>query len=541
LGLGRILAQLMVKGVTDSMSAQMLNRVSVTHLEFTYQHQLQGILVGTLTAFVASLWPSWRATWIKPVEAMKNRDELGDAKSRLNQKTPLLGVLMMGLMLLLTLTGLTQKNIWVEHFSQFCAVVGSALLGPWIVTSFLKLIRPLLVRHGSTVARLSHDNILRNPRRTAGNIMSLMVGLLLVMLIACVQASFKDTIFQWFDKILKADILVSSNGRVISYEMQPVHEELWKKIETIEGVMPSPEGSYQAMRMVHLQYEGQQISLKAYDEPPLELKYSNFDVKDRSTEKAGYDLFHSTEPTVLVSENFEMHYGLKTGDTLNLATPSGSQKFKIVGVMTDFASPRGVLYMDRKYFREYWKDPLVSFFAVSIKKGYALENIRREIESRLGQENNLIAISNRDLREQLMGSIEHSFAYTRAVESAALLVALLGLLNTLLISVMERTREIGMCRAIGMSRSQVSSMIMRESLLQGGLGALVATLLGSLLAWVWINYSLSHVLGWIVHFSFPWMSILTTVLIGVCVAWLAGIYPSRRAARLEIREALDVE
>ena len=142
---------------------------------------------------------------------------------------------------------------------------------------------------------------------------------------------------------------------------------------------------------------------------------------------------------------------------------------------------------------------------------------------------------------QLSQTIDQSFAYTRAIQLAALLVGLLGLVNTLLISVLERTREIGMMRAVGMTRRQLIRLILQESLILGILGAIAAILLGGWLAWLWVTHTQAHILGWLVEFHFPWSAILTTLGAGTLVALLAGYFPARRAAYFEICEALDYD
>jgi putative ABC transport system permease protein len=145
------------------------------------------------------------------------------------------------------------------------------------------------------------------------------------------------------------------------------------------------------------------------------------------------------------------------------------------------------------------------------------------------------------MRAQMKDAIHRSFAYTKAIEFAALLVALLGLLNTLLISVLERTQEIGMMRAIGTTKAQIARLILGESLIQGSFGAMVAVGIGGWVAKLWIENSLAHILGWIVTFKFPMESALITVGIGIFVAALAGVYPAKRAADLAITEALEHE
>jgi putative ABC transport system permease protein len=288
-------------------------------------------------------------------------------------------------------------------------------------------------------------------------------------------------------------------------------------------------------------YDGKQVALKAYDEPNPSGHFKLFFVQDRSAEDAGRDLYHSSEPTVLVSDSFVLHFKKKTGDFINLDSPSGVIKARIVGVIVDFAAPEGVVYIDRAQYKKYWNDNLVEAFGVSAKPGFDKKTLRDEIESQFSKKYNLMTISNSEMREQILTSVDEGFSYTRAIEAAALLVALLSLFNTFLISIMERTRELGLLRAVGMSRRQMAALIIQEALVQGGFGAIVAVGLGAFIAKLWIAGSLSNVLGWIVQFSFPWTSIVTTVLLGVAVTLIAGIYPAWRAAHIEIREALEYE
>ncbi len=152
-----------------------------------------------------------------------------------------------------------------------------------------------------------------------------------------------------------------------------------------------------------------------------------------------------------------------------------------------------------------------------------------------------MVVSNSEIKRQMVDVIDQSFTYTRAIEAAALLVGLLGLLNTLLVSVMERMRELGMLRAVGMSRGQMSRMILQEAVMQGLFGAVAAVGLGSFVSYLWITHSLAHVFGWMIHFYFPWTSVLTTLALGTVVAMAAGFLPARRASHLEIREALEYE
>jgi putative ABC transport system permease protein len=275
------------------------------------------------------------------------------------------------------------------------------------------------------------------------------------------------------------------------------------------------------------------------------IRYSNLLTIDRNPYEAGMELYHGKEPALIVSMNFAKTFHTKIGDFIELKTPTGNFKLKIVATIVDFSNPKGVIYLKRELYKEYFKDPLVNFFGLHFEKGFESAESRtaviNEIDAKLGQKFNLMITSNAEIKKQMLDKVDQSFGFMRAVEVAALTVALLGILNTLLVSVMERTREIGLMRAVGMEQKQVFSLIMRESFFQGLLGSLVAIMLGSWISYSWLTKSLSAVLGWIVDFHYPWASIASTISLGVIVALIAGFIPSRKAATLDIKEALEYE
>ncbi|HUP58499.1 MAG TPA: FtsX-like permease family protein, partial [Bdellovibrionota bacterium] len=485
-----------------------------------------------------ALWPSLRATLIQPLDAMRKNDPEAQRRARgITRFSPHLGALLLCFFAVSTLNNWGVSNAILGWVDQASAMIGAALLGPAVVVWLIRLTAPIAIPLGGAVTRLADDNLMRNPRRTGSNVMSLMVGLILVIMIAAVNVSFRDTVLGWFNEAFRYDLLVSSTGRVISFQTQPVHEDLGRELVTVPGLKKSAH----AMRFIHVEYQGRRIGLKAFDPPDPAFGFSTIPVIDRPKNDAGNELFGSTDPTVLVSSNFVLHFGLKRGDTVRLATPEGVVPFRIIGVVDDYASAEGVLYVKRTTYKKYWNDPLVSVFAINLAPGADLETVRQEIDRRFGQSRNLMAVSNQEFRKQMADIVDQSFAYTDAIKLAALLVGLLGLFNTFLISVMERTRELGMLRAVGMSRAQMRSMILVEAFIQGAFGALAATALGAMISFLWIKGNLAHILGWIIRFHFPWMGVLTTVAIGVFVALLAGLFPAWRASHLEIREALEYE
>ncbi len=542
--MGRALASVLVQFVTRSLTAQLLQKVEVSKIDFTLTSALIGVLVGTLAAFIAAVIPSFRATRIHPVEAMKRTEAAVSQNSRLTRYTPHIGFFLLSFMIVTVITGLDLRFPGLQLINQGASMIGAALLGPALVVRLIRLNMQLYRKFFGvikTIPRLAQDNLLRSPARTASNITSLMFGLLLVIMIAVVNHSFRTSIEIWLDRTFKADFLVSSNGQITSYQVQPLDESVGFELGKIPGVRTGLNGSAYAVRYIHLQYQGKQIGLKAFDAPDPKLGYFTYDLADQKPEKAVPLLYMGNEPTVMISTNFAAHFNKKTGDFLDVETPSGIIHPKIVAILTDFASPQGVLYIDREQYKKYWKDPLVSAFGVYAQPGVSPDTIRKEIDSRFGATRNIIARSNKEVKISLMSAINQSFTYTRAIEAAALIVGLMGLLNTLLISVMERTRELGTLRAVGMSKAQLIRMILTEATLLGALGAVAATFFGSLIAYLWMTHSLTHTLGWVVNFYFPWSAILSTLLLGVVVSGFAGLYPAWKAAQIPISEALDYE
>ncbi len=441
-------------------------------------------------------------------------------------------------------SGWSTRSALIKILDPVAAMAGVALVGPFVVLWLVRALKYAFSKIsgvGGTVTRLAQDNLLQNPKRTGSNVRILMVGLTLVIILSSLSGSFQSSIVGWYDRVLNADLVVTSFGSLVASQVQPLHENIGKQLSSVKGLEKGPDRSAYAIRSVHFQYGGKQLTLKAYDETNPKQGYANFEVLDRPVAEAARELYHSGEPTVLVSEIFSRNFGKKTGDFVDLESPSGVVQFRVVGVVSEFSSPEGVIYVDRARYRELWNDKLVDAFALYAMPGYNVALIRREIDQRFGRSLNLSSVSQGEIKQQVANRIDSAFSYTRAIEVAALLVALLGLLNTFLISVMERTQEIGVLRALGMSKKHIRRLILQEALLQGGLGSVVAVAIGTVAAYFLVTYSLSHMLGWVLVFSVPWASLAFTVLVGVFVALLAGIYPSYSAAKIDISTALEYE
>jgi putative ABC transport system permease protein len=540
--LGRILATLMVKQLSDSLAGQFQTQVEVTRLIFTSEQFWISMLLGTVASIGAAFFPALKAARVHPLESMKSHAESRSTADETQAKR----LVVVGLLLLLFTTASNIfhfRDYWIllDPITKGCSVVGTALFGPYVVLLLLRLIRKLKIGNSKPIFRLSRDNLLKSPRRTSSNVMALLVGLFMVMLVSVIRSSFHETLMSWIDRAFTADMLIASNGRMITADVQPIQETIAPEILKIPGIREVGPGNGIATRIVRIEYEGKKMTIKAMDQSADWIQYKNIPVRTGDRQQIARQLYESKDALLLASEGFLIKQNKKIGDTIQLNTPSGSIPFKIVGDVVDFASAEGVFYMNRAVYKKYWNDPLVTTFVVNLAPGHTLETVRSEISKQLAKKYNLVVISNAEFRVQMKMAVERTFAYTRAIEWIALIVGLLGLLNTMMISVMERTREIGMLRAIGSTQGQISRMILIEALLQGGLGSMVAIASGAYIGYLFITFNLTASLGWVIDYYLVPISVITTLITGIAVAMIAGIFPARRAARLPISEALDYE
>lgn len=533
--LGREIAIQMVGMISRALSYQFLIPVYVNDLHLTPAHWIKGVGLGTACTVIASMIAAWNSVKIEPTEAVRGSTPHPKAPS---WAPPLVGWLGLLFIVVDSKFGLSQSYVWIRALNPLCLVLGSILVSPSLVRGFIMLIRKMI---SYPALRLSCDNLIRNASRTGSNIMTLMVGLMLVIILALLNGSIKYSVVSWFQKTLSADLVVSSNGNLMTFQVQPLREEIAQKINTIPGVDITDGIGATAIRYLKQNYEGKVLAIKAFDPPHPRLRKSQFDVKDRDTEQAVSELFGSDDQVMMVSQNFVMHFHKKTGDTIELNTPTGIHAFKIIAVMTEFANPEGVFYLSRKSYQKFWNDHLVTGFFVMVKPGVNPTQVRDALDRSFGKELGIVGTLNASLAVQANAQIDDSFAYTKAIEWCALLVGLFGLFNTLMVSVMERKREFGILRAVGITRGELILMIFNESLLQGTLGGLVAICIGTFVTYFWVMGTLSSIMGWVLQFYLPWGAILKTFLCGVGVGILAGLIPSKHAAKIEIREALEIE
>ena len=242
-----------------------------------------------------------------------------------------------------------------------------------------------------------------------------------------------------------------------------------------------------------------------------------------------------------MNESFAARYRLKPGDTFELPTPNGPMRFGVTAVIVSYASDSGVIIMDGHTYGRIWQDRLADMFSIYVKPGENIAAVREAIQKRFSTERKLFVLPSLEFRQEIKKMVDRSFVMNDAVNILTLVIAGFGIIVTLLASVMERTRELGLLRAIGMKRSQVSGLVITESLLLGAAGGLLGSATGVLIGWINLEGFFRIDFGASITYHIHYASIAWALLLSAGLSILAGFYPAKRAAKTNIVEALSYE
>jgi putative ABC transport system permease protein len=244
---------------------------------------------------------------------------------------------------------------------------------------------------------------------------------------------------------------------------------------------------------------------------------------------------------VIVSDNFARLHHLKKGDSVELSTPGGPRAFEVLGSYEEYTWPQGALYMHRPVFEAAWNDPSVTYLDVKFQPGVDRAVVRRRIVDTLRGSHSLFVYDVEDLKRVSEAVLDNTLVLMNVQVALAIVIGFFGIVNTLLISVMQRTREIGLLRAVGMTTQQVSSMILIESAFIAGVGGVLGIVLGLAGARWPLALHVAQVAGYWLPLYVPWTTVCFALGAAVLIGAVASILPARRAASIEVLEAITYE
>jgi putative ABC transport system permease protein len=245
-------------------------------------------------------------------------------------------------------------------------------------------------------------------------------------------------------------------------------------------------------------------------------------------------------PQIVLSENAARHLGLDAGQKITLNAPGQAVVFEVRAVIVDYTCEKGSGFIDRSQFIRYWKEDSVDNFFVFLEQGANEEKAADGVRAALGG-GAVFVTKTANLRAQLIEMLRTTFSYSRSVEIVTLLIALMGVIGTMVAAIIDRTREIGMLRAIGATSRQVSIAIIVEAGFLGFCAAVIGAAVGVIQCKLFFNTLLLSGTGWHLDFIFPWAATARISGLVIVTSAIAGGIPAWRASRQNIPGAVACE
>jgi putative ABC transport system permease protein len=481
--------------------------------------------LGMLFTLLAGYWPARRAGRTPPIEAL--RPASGADVERAARWGLVVGFAVLGIAVLMML-GSAQTTI----AGAVLFLVGMVIAGPGLVVPAARLFNPLLTLWFAREGDLARGNMVRQPGRAAITASTLMIGLAIFILVAAVVTGFKGMINDLVDRSFSSDILVMPTTIGAYSSIVGADEQAVDQVRALPGVEQVAE-----LRHATSTYNSQRLEVYGID-PQLYPQVSPMVFTKGVADQAYADL--SQGRNAILNPVSALLLGVGVGDTFQMPTLTGSQSYHVVGVASDLLNFKlATIFISQDNLKTDFNKTEAIMMMINIKPGANTKTVAQEVTQVMKnypQFSVEITSEYRATLENLTSTGMNAFYFLGIL---ILIPAALGLLNTLTINVLERTREIGIVRAVGGSRPQVQRMIVAEALLLCLFGAAVGVLAGVALSYgVTMAFSL---VGWKIAYVFPLMGIAAAVVIAVLLALFSSILPARNAARLDIIRALQYE
>ncbi|WP_137988914.1 ABC transporter permease [Streptomyces vilmorinianum] len=489
-----------------------------------------GLLLGIVVTVLAAYIPARRAGKVSPMAALRDAGTPADGKAGLVRAGLGLALTAGGAAALWTATQAEKAgtgSLWLG-LGVVLSLIGFIVVGPLLAGGVVRVLGAVVLRIFGPVGRMAERNALRNPRRTGATGAALMIGLALVACLSVVGSSMVASATEELDRSVGADFIVrSTNG-------QPVMPQAQAALEKTPGLDHVTE--YKWVEAKITDPRGKTVDKGVVAADPTYAK----DLRRDTTAGTLLDAYGTN--AMSVGSDYASEHGVKVGDELTVAFKGGeSAKLRIAAITSDENNvDKGVMYTNITTAERYLPAEKMPKSVIM----FATAEDGKEAEAYAALKSSLAAypqykVSNQaDYKQDLKDQVGQLLNIVYGLLALAIIVAVLGVVNTLALSVVERTREIGLMRAIGLSRRQLRRMIRLESVVIALFGALLGLALG--MGWGTAAQKLLALEGLGV-LEIPWPTILTVFVGSAFVGLFAALIPAFRAGRMNVLNAIATE
>ncbi len=487
-----------------------------------------GLAIGLLATMISGFVPARRATRIEPVTAMRDAVTPGIGHLRTRRIVGSLGLMVVGLaVLFLGLFGSASGGAAASlvGVGALLMMFGFAFIAPVLVRPLARVLGAPLARTQGLTGVLARENAIRQPQRTAVTAAALMVGLALVVLVAVFAAGLSKSIDKAIDDQVLASLVVQNTDG-----FNPIPAGVSQTVSQLPGVTAASNFAFG-------------IGIPKGDTGTaavngIDPKTFGDVVKLDWNEGSAATIAGMTDGDVVVEADWAKGHDLKVGDTATFLTPLGkNESYKIIGTFNSQAGLTSDILLTNATLQKNWDVHQIAFVMAAAEPGTNQDQLAAAADKALAPFPQADALTIQEFKDKQSANINGLVNLVYGLLLLSVIVALLGIVNTLALSVHERTRELGMLRAVGMSRRQVRRMVRAESVITAGIGAILGIVLGVIFALV-ISRPLASQ-GFV--FTLPIGRLIVFFVLAAIAGVVAAIPPARRASKVDVLRAVTTE
>ncbi|MGW6787059.1 ABC transporter permease [Streptomyces sp. NPDC054987] len=514
-----------------ALMGQMGMQLSTDDLTIAWTTPVVGIVLGVVVTVVSAFVPARRAGKVSPMAALRESGTPGDKKA--GRVRAALGLVLTGiggacLYLAATAEKAGAGSLWLG-LGVVLTLIGFIVIGPLLAAGVVRVLSGVVLRPFGSVGRLAERNALRNPRRTGATAAALMIGLALVACLSVVGSSMVASATDELDKSVGADYIVQSESG------QPVLPQAEQALRATAGL-----DHVTAYRQVDAKLTAPDGTTEETGLGATDPTYAK-DLRRKMT--AGEHAAAYGDGSMSVGSLYATEHGIKLGDEMTVAFTGGKTvKLKVAAITSDEGNlDKGMAYISTETARANVpadRMPLPFMLLATAKDGQSDAAAYKSVKAALAEYPQYVVRNQADYKQALKDQVGQLLNMVYGLLGLAIIVAVLGVVNTLALSVVERTREIGLMRAIGLSRRQLRRMIRLESVVIALFGALLGLGLG--MGWGATAQQLLALEGLEV-LEIPWPTIIGVFAASAFVGLFAALVPAFRAGRMNVLNAIASE
>lgn len=527
LGLG--LGILLSRGLSQLMGS--LLNIDLVRMPIPPLAVLTSMVLGIGVTLLAALQPARQAGSVSPIEALRIRGQAREGWLITNGWKPGVVLLAASVAILLWNPFAYDPMFRLGSLTVFLLFLGVTLILPAGISPWERIMRPVMKVLYGTSGSLGSRNIERSRLRTSITVGALLVGVAMILVVRGMTESFVADLRIWLQAYLGGDIFI--NAAV------PLRSTVGSQMEAIPGVAAATPLRYLPVEWQPGSSDLEEITLMAID-PPSHSHVTGFVFSDGQVNPAEAYQRLAQGDAVFLSSVLAEKYGLKRGDIIHLRTRSGLHPFTIAAVVVDFYNNGQMITGSWTDMRRYFRINDANTFLVRVQPGENPAVVEERIDRQLGKRYQLVLELNDSLRKRAFGLLDQAFFMFDVLAVISIVVASLGVVNTLMMSVIERRREIGMLRATGLTRAQVVRMVLAEAGMMGLLGGVIGIGLGILLTRLFL-FGMTAMSGYKLAFVMAPEGVISALVIALVISQLSALLPALRAARTPILEAIQFE